>query len=92
MGLPTPVETTLPGLLPNSTPCTVLVSPLPVLSGSVSLVSRLLDGSVPAMALLTPLFSVADAVSLIAVGLSFAPWIVTVTWVVEVTQAWSCMV
>jgi hypothetical protein len=51
------------------------------------LVSTLPVALLPAVPLLVPPASTAVALSATAVGLSFWPWMVTVTWVVEVPPA-----
>jgi hypothetical protein len=75
---PTTNDPTLPEADPTAplaTPLTALVSPA---STSVSFVSTLPVGLVPAAPLDVPPASTAIAVSTTAVGVSLAPWIVTV--------------
>ena len=78
--------------IPAARPVTTRVSPLPDESTSESLVNTLPVALLPDVPLATPPASVALAVSTTATGLSFWPWIVIVTWVVELSPAASTIV
>ena len=87
-----PTEPAAVACEPATTPVTVLVSPFPVLSTSVSLVSTLPIGVVPVVPLETPPASTAVLLSLPATGVSFNPVIVTVICVEPVKPSLSVTV